>query len=84
MVQFFDRARKRVVSGAKLRVNKSLDVDEVTSRPGGFVDDDDSCSVVADREDIVGPTKLGRRSATVRTSAVLLVFGRTLTSRCSH
>jgi len=69
-----NRARKRVASGTRPKAGKASDTDEVISQLGGFADDEDDCSVAADREDIVGPAKSGRRSATVCTSAVLLVF----------
>jgi len=66
----YSRPRKRAVSGMK-RVDTTTDLDEITSKPGGFIDDEDSCSAAADREEIIGPTKSGRRSATVRTTLQL-------------
>lgn len=52
----------------KQKTDKAPDMGGVTSQLGGFVDNEDSCSVVADRKEVVGLTKSGRRSTTVRTT----------------
>lgn len=68
------RPRKRMAPGTGQKVDKSPDMDEVTSRPGGFADDEDIYSIVADREEVVNLTKSSRRSAMVCTIATALRF----------
>jgi len=46
-------------------LDKATDFNEVISQPGGFMDNEDSHSVAADREDIIGLKKSTSRSATV-------------------
>jgi hypothetical protein len=55
-------------------VDKALDIDEVTSQPGGFADDEDIYSITADREEVVNLSKSSRRSATVRTTVLVALW----------
>lgn len=66
------RPRKRIAS-QRQPTTEPLDMDEATSRPGGFADDEDGRSIKADRKEVIGQKKISRRTATVRTSPVLFL-----------
>ncbi|KAF9782782.1 hypothetical protein BJ322DRAFT_1110668 [Thelephora terrestris] len=61
--------RKRVASG-RPRTTEPSDMDEVTSQPGGFADEEDGRSITADRTEIINQKKISRRTATGAVSIV--------------